>query len=779
MALTSFATSLAVAMGACAPPSDSCPQGGVQDEASQGCVPARCGTARWGLIDGNSSTLYVAPDGSRDGAGSEAQPFDSIQGAADAAAEAGGGLIAVAAGTYVENLEFGEEHDRVEIAGRCLELVTIDGSDQEEPAVKVLVGEVGLRGLRGVTVTGGEAGVWVARSGQGGDVRVELDEVLLVRNLMIGLIVAHFDVEVRLDRSEVRDTLPMPDGRFGHGVEARFGARLTARDLLMEGNHGVGAYVAEEGTVADIQDVIIRATRPYPSETGGRGVSVQEGAALIASQVVLERNHEVGLWAGSVGTTLDLEDVTVRDTQPLPDGTAGSGIGVEQQAALVARRLLLEGNHDAGLACAGSGTIVDLEDAIVRGTQPVLDGSFGSGIEAHEGAAVTARGLLVEANHAVGLYVRDPGTSMELSGGIVRTTRSSPDGTLGRGASIQNGARFVAEGLVMEENHDIGLMVSDVGTIADLQDITIRDTMPVLDGQFGRGLSVRKGARLVARGVLLEENRDNGLLAAHPGTTVELEDATIRTTRANSSSAGGFGIAVQEGASLSGLDLRVEDNQGAGVYVVADGTADLSDAALLRNGFSGAVVMGATLAMHGGAINGSTPHHSSGGGLGVFSTSAYGTSDVELAGVTFADLPGPALYVRGPGRYVMRGCDVTGAGTPPWLPGGALAAEGVGLWVEAADLGLLMAGNRFHDLPGDGLLLDQSTATLDVEAGAGTPNTFEDIAGAPLIWQRCGALDAPEVLDGSVAEPACASSAMALGPLLEYTLWLSETGVVE
>jgi hypothetical protein len=44
------------------------------------------------------------------GDGSAASPLGSIQAGADLAGSRGGGLVAIAAGTYVENLELGEAH---------------------------------------------------------------------------------------------------------------------------------------------------------------------------------------------------------------------------------------------------------------------------------------------------------------------------------------------------------------------------------------------------------------------------------------------------------------------------------------------------------------------------------------------------------------------------------------------------------------------------------------------------------------------------------------------
>lgn len=247
--------------------------------------------------------------------------------------------------------------------------------------------------------------------------------------------------------------------------------------------------------------------------------------------------------------------------------------------------------------------------------------------------------------------------------------------------------------------------------------------------------------------------------------------------------AGGFGVAVQDGASVVADGLLVEDNRGPGAYMVSGGSVTARDAALLRNGFAGAVLFGGRLDLEDSEISGSVVHASEGGSVSVFAWDRHGPADVDLHAVSFSDLGGPALYLRGPGRFAVRGCTVTDAGTLPWLPGGVLALEGVGPWMEMDDdgelSGLMLAGNSFDGLASDAILLDHSSATLDYDSETGDPNTFGTLEGAPLLWQRRGDAEIPQILDGSVPPPACEPVPVALGPALEYRLWLAEVDPIE
>ena len=765
---------VALLVGCPAEEPPACPVGEVQDAETGECVPEHCGTEAWGLIERTGETIHVAPWGDDGWDGSAEWPYRTIQHGAD---EAGDGLVAVAAGTYVENLELDGDHDGVEIAGRCIELVAIDGSEQEAPGVTVTRGEVGIRGL---AVAGGWRGVQIGALFA--IARLVARDLALEGNHEVGLIASQAGTSVDLENVTVRDTQSLPDGTFGRGIEVQGGASLVARGLTLEENHDTGLSASSGGSV-DLSDATIRDTQPRLDGTFGLGISVQDGANLVARGLLLEGNHSTGLFAGREGTSVELEETTVRDTQPGSNGAGGQGIMVLDGASLVARGLLLEGNHQTGLSAWYDATSVELEDATIRDTQPGPGGTEGRGIEVGDTASLVARGLVLEGNHDIGLIAALAGTSVDLQDTTIRDTQPSPDGSESGGLVVQDGASLVVRGLALEGNHRVGLHASDAGTSVDLQDATIRDTQPRLDGTQGRGIEVAYGAHLTGRGLALEGNRGIGLGAAHLGTTVEVEDVRIVGTREPTDSAGGLGVSVQEGASITAFGLQVEDNEGPGLYVVMGGTFEAWDATLDRNSFAAAVVLGGNLVLHGGAVSGSTSHPGEGGGVGVFGWDNWDPPHIEVDGVRFSDLDGPALYLRSPGRYVMRDCEVSDTGTSPSLPGGVLAVGGVEPWQEVGDTGhftgLLLEGNTLSDLSGDAILLDSSSAILDLHPETGAPNTFVNLDGVPLLWQRCTDILAPEILDGSIAAPSCEPMPRGLGALLEYRLWLDETDPLE
>ncbi len=269
-------------------PEAPCPTGELLDETGDEpvCVAEACGTGAWG--NEAEADLFVAP-GAADGNGSPERPFGRIQEAADAMGTDGGGTVSIAGGTYVENLALDDAHDGVVLAGRCAELVTIDGSGAEEPGIEVAGGRLEVRG---VTVTGGAYGIQVMKTGWLVEhVTLVLRSSVLEGNRELGLFVDGVGASVEVVGATIRETASNADGNLGRGVNVERGAWLDATDLLLEGNHDVGLFAASPGTTVVLSGAVVRDTQPRVDGTGGRGVAVQDGAWLDATDLLLEGNH--------------------------------------------------------------------------------------------------------------------------------------------------------------------------------------------------------------------------------------------------------------------------------------------------------------------------------------------------------------------------------------------------------------------------------------------------------------------------------------------------------
>ena len=144
---------------------------------------------------------------------------------------------------------------------------------------------------------------------------------------------------------------------------------------------------------------------------------------------------------------------------------------------------------------------------------------------------------------------------------------------------------------------------------------------------------------------------------------------------------------------------------------------------------------------------------------------------VHAVGVSFEDLPGPGLYLRGAGSYGVDQASFVDCGGGP-VPGGVFAAEGVTRRDPLSGEGLVVVGSSFSSLPGDGILLDRSSATL-------ADNDFADLAGLDVYAQRCGDVLPPLVGGAEAPEPWCQGVARETAPLVEYAIYLFEAGMEE
>lgn len=282
----------------------SCPTGEILDGST--CVPEACGVGTWGSLPADGNTVYVDVTANPDGDGSESAPFTSIQAGVDLAGDRDGGLVAVAAGAYAEVIAMGSKHDGVSLAGRCKELVTVDGGGGEDAAAIEIIGEVRVPtiGIAGVTVTGGTyGGIWVEAAA------VAVRDSDLRSNEVIGLFVT--EGTATIEEVLVYGTMPNAGGLFGRGINAQVNAIVTATGCTIQENTEMGVYAADAGTTVALVDTAVLDTSAAPDGTGGRGISVSDGASLTASGCTIQGNEEVGVIAYDAGTEVELVDTAI------------------------------------------------------------------------------------------------------------------------------------------------------------------------------------------------------------------------------------------------------------------------------------------------------------------------------------------------------------------------------------------------------------------------------------------------------------------------------------
>ncbi len=393
------------------------------------------------------------------------------------------------------------------------------------------------------------------------------------------------------------------------GLRVTGGHSITLEGVLVERTRGAGIAIADTDSVVTLRDTVIRDTQPRAGDDGfGQGINLHSGAQLTAVRLLVQGNRTTGIIAGDEGTTVDLTDSVIRDTEPrASDGRFGTGVAIQYGAQLSATRLLVQSNHGGGLFAIGDGTAVNLADTIIRDTMSrVSDGMFGDGIELQDGAQLSAARLVVRGNQSIGIFADGDGTAVDLTDTVVRNTapRTSDD-AFGRGIGVQQGAQLTAARLLVERNHELGIALTGDATTANLSDIVIRDTEPrASDDSLGRGIQVEHGARLEGDRLVIENSREFGVSAVD-GADADLRDVSItRVARAACASTTcpeevhGHAVVVV-GAAIRLTRFQVREADTCGVLVATNATFSAPAALDLESGVVSEAEIGACIQVEG------------------------------------------------------------------------------------------------------------------------------------------------------------------------------------
>ncbi len=634
-----------------------CAAGYLADAGS--CVPEHCGTGRWGDVAVDGSTIYVDIEAADGGDGSEASPLRSIQAGLGLAGDRGGGLVAVAAGTYPEVLELGTGQPNVHLAGRCSELVTVDAS----------VGDVSTRGITidtrhaeaavsGMSVVGSnyigvrigsglvslqdlrvedsaEVGFFIQPSLASAPTEVTLDSCEVVGNAIAGLMVDGEGSVVTLIDTKVQGTQPSSTGEGGFGISLSDGASLTARSCELIGNSMFGLYANNTGTTVDMEDTLVRHTVPDGRGRGGQGIGLGDGAFLDARSCLIEGNIEEGVRLDGETTVARLYDCVVRGTQPDPDGDYGYGLSVSG-GALTAEGCDIASNSSSGIRGLGSEVSITLLGCTIRDSVAVDEGMGGVGVTLSDGASFHARGCEISNNTMSGVLVAEEGTEATLLDTVVRNTMVGIDNESAGAIGVLDGATLAAEGCELISNTGFGVLANGSGTVLTLQDTTIQDTLPEEDGVGSRGISISGGARLAATGCALIENCSMGLEAFGLGTEVQLVDTTIRDTRTHAKGSNGVGLYIQQGASLTCTGCDITGSTSGGIMAFdADTRIALVDTVVRDTQFEATGMLGVGIVAWQAQLTAEGCEVAGSDGYGVWATGA--TADVSLRDTVVRD----------------------------------------------------------------------------------------------------------------------------------------------
>jgi len=310
----------------------------------------------------------------------------------------------------------------------------------------------------------------------------------------------------------------------GRGLEIDQASTVTLDRLLVEESRDLGLFVAGAGTTVALTSVIVRDTLGQEDGTRGRGVSLQAGASgsIRALQVDRARGGGIVVDGGDLPTDFELEDVVVRDV--VADSDNGAGLTVVGAATTVdVRRMVIERVPLAGVLVGFAATLI-AEDVTVDDVAADSVGEFGRGINLQMGAQAAFSRVLVDRSKELGLYAGGPGTLLTVEDFVVReTTSRTSDGRYGRGASIEAGGALVARRGRFEDSQDTGVAAL-AGSSATLEDVQILRVTPRScvaaacsgDGA-GHGVAVSSASTVTVTNFVISEAALCGLMLAQGG----------------------------------------------------------------------------------------------------------------------------------------------------------------------------------------------------------------------------------------------------------------------
>lgn len=363
--------------------------------------------------------------------------------------------------------------------------------------------------------------------------------VLLEGNVDSGASAVQSRSTLTLEDSVVRENVPGSDGRSGLGLVSAAGATLRATRVRVERNTDRGVYTVGSGSSATLVDVVVLDTMVRRSDgASGHGIAAADQAALMATRVLVQGAHVVGILLREMGTSATLEDVAVRQTAPGAGGALGRGISVQGPVTLTARKIGLFRNREAGLLAAGGATVT-LEDAVVY--QFANDDASGpaSAVHAQTGATVDVRRAVLGGPDASGVAARDSDTVVTLRDCVVGLPGDRAILGAGRGVDASAGATVTVRRCLFTRLPEAAVSASGAATMVSVTD-SIVSNATMSDLPVGPGLVAFGPATIMATRVALDGVAGLGLGAGNgvdpdgmptTGATLMATDVFVRDVR--------------------------------------------------------------------------------------------------------------------------------------------------------------------------------------------------------------------------------------------------------
>jgi hypothetical protein len=502
-----------------------------------------------------SATFFVDDDGPED-----ATHFKTLAAAMSAAPA--GATIAVVAGAYAEVIEF--EKNAVTVVGRCAEKVkfTRPGGPSGPAGRRAGVfvpGKTGAK-LSGVTVSTFRGGVLME------DGELTIEDSVFDGNDTLGVYL-RFGGKATIRRSKVSHVTQGDE--LGSALVVYDGSVLTFEDSAIVDNYFRHATVDGEGsTLSATRTVFARNTKILGSDEEA-GIAVIKGATAKLSQSAVLDSIRHGVNVDGEGSVAELDESVVRRTSGTLKKSGGVGVFVASKGTAKLTRSAVTDSPVVGVyAGVGSGTVV-VERSTIIGVPPGQPVEFGRGMSASEGGIFDVRETAVIdcPQSGIGLQFQATGTFDRVYVKGSRPIKESIGDYGGFGLLVENASKATITRSSFEGNTLAGLTsVLDSETTADA--VLVRGTREIPELTAGSGVQLARNGKLtMTRSALVGNTGETAMVTS--GGVLAMSSSTVHGTVKGIDGLFGHGIAVfpESRAELDGV--AIYDHPGVGL--VSDG----------------------------------------------------------------------------------------------------------------------------------------------------------------------------------------------------------------
>ncbi len=357
----------------------------------------------------------------------------------------------------------------------------------------------------------------------------------------------------------------------GDGIRIDSGATLALRRARVTHASGNALWITDLGSSVVAVDVALDDTQATSVLASGRGIRLEQGAHADLSRIAIVGNRDIGLFVDGTGTNLELRDAVIDRTSTRIDGTFGRGVNLQAGARAVIEQTVVSGSAELGVGGISGPVALEMTDSIVRDTRGRSDGSRGIGIVAQTGVQLTLRRVLVADSHFAGIVGLGAGAIVIATDSVVRGTRPQRDAEGGGGIFVQSGGRATLQGVRVEDNRLVGVSVDGLSALS-LIDTIISTTLPRRTGGYASGLVAYGGARVTANRVRVANTFGIGMLVFQPDTVAIVDESVVVGTLPTDEGLYGRGVCVQDGARAGFRGTHVTASAEFGVLARGNGT---------------------------------------------------------------------------------------------------------------------------------------------------------------------------------------------------------------